>query len=82
MEDFESFLLEEEGRYLKLNDIGAYRIAFNLSNFVWDKVVNWNYFEKDTVGKQSEYKHIFSELEKLPREINYLIKFTNEKLEY
>jgi four helix bundle protein len=123
-----------EKNYLKLNDLGAYKIAYNLSNYVWDIVIVWGYFEKDTVGKQfarsidsisaniaegfgrfgkkdkinfyryasgsvkesldwnekagkrnllekSEYEYILNELQKLPKEINYLIKFTNEKLE-
>ena len=39
-------------KYLGLKDIGAYRIAFDLSNYVWDVVLKWNYFAKDTVGKQ------------------------------
>jgi four helix bundle protein len=38
--------------YLKLNDITAYKIAFELSNHIWDIVVEWDYFAKDTVGKQ------------------------------
>jgi len=120
-------------KYLELNDISAYRIAFDLSNYVWDIVIKWDYFAKDTVGKQlakaidsisaniaegfgryfkkdkinfyrysygsikesfdwiekankrgllkeSEYKHISEELNKLPKEINSLIKFTNERL--
>lgn len=120
-------------KYLELKDIGAYRIAFDLSNFVWDIVIKWNYFAKDTVGKQlvkamdsisaniaegfgryfkkdkinfyrysygsidesldwiekvnrrnllkeDEYKHIAEELKRLPKEINSLIKFTNEHL--
>lgn len=122
-----------EKNYLKLNDLNAYKVAYNLSNYVWDIVINWGYFEKDTVGKQfvrsidsisaniaegfgrfgkkdkinfyryaagsikesldwnekskkrsllseKEYKYILFELQKMPREINYLIKFTNEKL--
>ena len=116
-----------------LNDISAYKISFALSNYVWQIIVNWKYFEKDTVGKQfikaidsisaniaegfgryskkekihfyrysfgslkesqdwneksrirkllneEEYNHISGELLKLPREINYLIKYTDEKL--
>jgi len=39
-----------EEKYLKLNDIGAYKIAFNLSNYVWDIVILWNYFEKILLG--------------------------------
>jgi four helix bundle protein len=42
----------EDKKFLKLNDIEAYRIAFKLSNYVWDVVVKWDYFAKDTVGKQ------------------------------
>jgi len=38
--------------YLQLNNIGAYKIAFNLSNYVWGMVVKWDYFTKDTIGKQ------------------------------
>jgi len=121
------------GKFLNLSDVGAYKIAFHLSNYVWDIVVKWEYFAKKTVGEQfvratdsisaniaegfgryskkdkikfyrysfgslkesfdwnqkakvrglfsdEQYNHIFSELDKLPREINYLIKFTNERL--
>ena len=120
-------------KYLNLNDITAYKIAFHLSNYVWDRVILWNQFAKDTVGKQfvkavdsisanvaegfgrytkkdkvnfyrysygsikdsldwnekvklrklvsmQEYKYIFEELNKLPRELNSLIKFTNSRL--
>ncbi|MFA5813645.1 MAG: four helix bundle protein [Patescibacteria group bacterium] len=124
-----------EGKYLQLNDIGAYRIAFHLSNYIWDIVVEWDYFTKDTVGKQwvrsvdscsaniaegfgrytkkdkikfyrytygsikescdwtqkakvrglitkEQYTHIMGELDKLPRETNSLIAFTNSKLKF
>lgn len=120
-------------KYLKLNDIGAYKIAFHLSNYVWDIVMQWGYFAKDTVGKQfvravdsnsaniaegfgryskkdkikfyrysfgsvkesldwnekaktrnlitkEQYEHIYDALNKLPVELNSLIKYTNEKL--
>ena len=120
-------------KYLDLNDITAYRIAFNLSNYVWDIVIKWNYFAKDTLGKQLvkavdsisaniaegfgryfkkdkinfyrysygsidesfdwiekankrnllkeiEYRYVIEELKKLPKEINHLINFTEEKL--
>ena len=122
-------------KYLTLNDISAYRTAFNLSNYVWDIVVDWDFFAKDTVGKQfvkavdsisaniaegfgryskkdkvrfyrysfgslkecfdwnekskirklikqEQYDYIFLELNKLPKEINSWIKYTNEKLKY
>lgn len=120
-------------KYLKLNDIDAYKVAFNLSNYVWDLILKWDRFESDTVGKQfarsvdpisaniaegfgryskkdkvkfyrisfgsmyesldwnekankrkllntSEYDYIYSELQKLPKLIHQLIKFTNTKL--
>ena len=36
----------------KLSDIEVYRLAKELSNIIWDIVKNWNYFERDTIGKQ------------------------------
>lgn len=41
-----------ETKFLKLNDIEAYKISFKLSNYVWDLILKWEYFYKDTVGKQ------------------------------
>src|SRR3989337_188238 len=38
--------------FLRLNDVQPYKTAFNLSNYVWKIVLNWDYFAKDTVGKQ------------------------------
>lgn len=130
------FIVEElkgvTKKYLQLNDINAYKTAFNLSNFVWNLVIKWDYFAKNTVGEQFvnamdsisaniaegfgryskkdkvkfyrysngslkecfdwnqkskvrkllseiEYDHIFGELNKLPKELNQLIKFTNQK---
>ena len=123
----------EGKRYLKLNDIEAYRIGFNLSNSVWKIVVSWKNFERDTIGKQfaravdsisaniaegfgryskkdkisfyryarasvyecldwtekarirgiisqNQYDLIFQELQKLPKSINSLIKYTNDHL--
>ena len=123
----------EERKYLRLNDIEAYKIAFKLSNYVWEIVIKLDYFAKKTIGSQftdavdsisaniaegfgrygkndkirfyriskgsvfesldwnekskirslinqEEYNHIFTELQKLPKEINHLIKFTREKL--
>lgn len=39
-------------KYLLLNDVGSYTTAFQLSNYVWSIVVNWDFFARDTVGKQ------------------------------
>jgi len=44
--------MNNESKYLTLNDIEAYKIAFNLSNDLWDIILKWDYFSKDTVGKQ------------------------------
>jgi four helix bundle protein len=123
----------EEKKFLQLNDIEAYKIAFHLSNFVWDIIILWDYFSKSTIGRQytdamdsisaniaegfgrhykkdkinfyryskgslkecfdwnekakirklltqEQYQHIFGELEKLPKAINSLIKYTVDKL--
>lgn len=42
----------EDGKYLKLNDIGAYKAAFHLSNYIWDLVILWSPFAQNTVGSQ------------------------------
>jgi four helix bundle protein len=39
-------------KYLELSDLNTYKIAFSLSNYVWNVVIKWNYFAKETVGKQ------------------------------
>jgi four helix bundle protein len=123
----------ETRKFLKLNDIEAFRISFHLSNYVWDVVLKWNNFSQRTVGEQfvravdsisanvaegfgrygkkdkikfyryiqgslseslnwnekskvrkllsvEEYKYIFGELQKLPKSINSLILYTNQKL--
>ena len=120
-------------KYLELNDIAAYKTSFELSNYVWEMVLKWDYYAKYTVGIQfvkatdsisanisegfgryskkdkirffrismgstkesmnwyeksairkllttEEKYHIKIELEKLPKAINSLIKFTDEKL--
>ncbi len=42
----------ENQKYLKLNDIEAYKIAFHLSNYVWDIVIKWDSFAKHSIGSQ------------------------------
>ena len=122
-----------EKRFLQLNDLTSYNTAFSFSNKVWDIVVAWDYFARDTIGKQivnaadsisaniaegfgryhkkdkikfyyyslgsvkecidwcnkAKSRNLISEelylsinelLERLPREIHQLIKFTNERL--
>jgi four helix bundle protein len=41
-----------EVKYLKLNDIEAFKIAFKISNLVWVIVIKWDYFVKNSVGTQ------------------------------
>lgn len=41
-----------EKKFIQLNDIDAYKIAFNLSNEVWQIVIKWDFFARDTIGKQ------------------------------
>lgn len=41
-----------ETNYLKIENYSAYNAYFLLSNYVWNIIVQWNYFEKDTLGKQ------------------------------
>lgn len=36
----------------KLEDFKAYNLAMELGEEVWDVVIKWNTFEKDTLGKQ------------------------------
>ena len=122
-------------KYLQLDDIEAYRISFDLSNYVWKIILSWDVFSKQTVGSQivrsidsisaniaegfgrywkkdkirfyrissgslsesldwnqkalirnliskEQYYYISSELSKLPRAINSLILYTNNKLKY
>lgn len=42
----------EKKPYLKVTDIKAYKLAFELSNEVWEIIIKWKIFEKDTLGKQ------------------------------
>ena len=119
--------------FIQLNDIDAYKISLNLSNEVWNIVLKWDFFAKDTVGKQfvrsvdsisaniaegfgrynkkdkirfyrislgslkesfdwnekskirnlideNQYDMILKSLSELPKYINQLIYYTNEKL--
>jgi len=123
----------ENKNYLTLNQITAYKISFNLSNYVWDLIMHWDNFSKFTVGNQfvrsidsisaniaegfgrfgkkdkisfyriarasayesldwlekskkrklvndKEYEYIFQILKSFPKEINSLIKYTNNNL--
>jgi len=121
--------------YFDLDKIACYKRSLELSNYVWDVVIKWEWFAKKTLGAQwvestdsisaniaegvgryskkdkirffyyskgsliesqnwfskaktrglltvEEIKYIGENLDELPRELNYLIKNTNEKLKY
>jgi four helix bundle protein len=36
----------------RIEDLEIYNLSETLSNTVWDLVLSWDYFAKDTVGKQ------------------------------
>lgn len=38
--------------YLQLNNIAAYKRAFALSNYVWEIVITWDHFARNTIGGQ------------------------------
>lgn len=38
--------------YQKIEDLEVYALAENFSNEVWEIIINWYYFAKDTIGKQ------------------------------
>lgn len=70
-------IAEGFGRYGKKDKIKFYRY----SQGSLSESLNWN--EKSKIRKlvsNVEYKHIFEELQKLPKAINALILFTNQKL--
>lgn len=122
-----------EIRFLKLEDLNAYIIASNISDYIWKLVIDWKWFEKRTLGSQltdamdsvaanidegfgryhkkdkikfyynarasvfesahwikkafirrllvqKDFDYIMKDLRKLPKEVNSLIKYTEEKL--
>lgn len=39
-------------KYLQLNDIDCYKRALQLANYIWDIVIEWDWFARKTVGIQ------------------------------
>ena len=37
---------------MKLEELNVYRLAMEMADKIWDIVTGWDYFAKDTVGKQ------------------------------
>ncbi|MEO5650636.1 MAG: four helix bundle protein [Ginsengibacter sp.] len=70
-------IAEGFGRHFKKDKVNFYRYSKGSLKESYD----WT--EKSKVRElltPEEYSHIFMELEKLPKSLNYLIKYTNEKL--
>ena len=70
-------IAEGFGRHFKKDKIKFYRY----SQGSFKECFDWNEKAKvrELVSKE-EYDYIFEELDKIPKSINYLIKYTNEKL--
>lgn len=41
-----------EKNYLTVENLSSYKKSFDFSNEVWIHVIKWDFFAKDTVGKQ------------------------------
>ena len=37
---------------MRLEDLEIYRIALDIGNAIWDITLKWEYYTKDTIGKQ------------------------------
>ena len=37
---------------MKLEELQVYQLSMDMGEQIWNIVIKWNYFEKDTVGKQ------------------------------
>ncbi|MBN1253090.1 MAG: four helix bundle protein [Bacteroidales bacterium] len=37
---------------MKLDELNVYKLSMDIGERIWDFVNKWNYFEKDTIGKQ------------------------------
>jgi four helix bundle protein len=37
---------------MQLEELQVYQLSMNIAERIWDVVSKWNYFEKDTIGKQ------------------------------
>lgn len=38
--------------YIPLKNLEIYQLSMEIGKMIWEVVGNWNYFEKDTIGKQ------------------------------
>lgn len=70
-------IAEGFGRYFKKDKINFYRYSYGSISESFDWIEK---ADKRSLLKKNEYQHISEELKKLPKEINHLVNFTNEKL--
>ena len=40
-------LISMDTKYLSVESYDAYKISFQQSNYVWNIIIKWKYFEKD-----------------------------------
>jgi four helix bundle protein len=72
-------IAEGFGRFGKKDKIKFYRIAYASTL----ECLDWNEKAKArNLLNKEEYSYVYNELQKLPKSINALIKYTNEKLEF
>ncbi|NMB56496.1 four helix bundle protein [Candidatus Beckwithbacteria bacterium] len=38
--------------FLKLNNLNSYKIAFNISNYIWEIIIKWDNFSRNSFGSQ------------------------------
>lgn len=48
----EADIAEPEKKIIELEDLRVFKLADELSDFIWDVVIRWDYFEKKTLGDQ------------------------------
>ena len=41
-----------EKKFLNLKDIDCYILSYRLSNYVWEIIIKWDYFTKNSIGSQ------------------------------
>ena len=37
---------------MKLEELNVYRLSMEMAERIWEIVLKWDYFQKDTMGKQ------------------------------
>lgn len=47
-----SFIVFKLEGKMKLEELQVYQLSMEIAERIWNIVINWNYFEKDTIGKQ------------------------------